>query len=71
MVMHPAQLRGMNDEQLARELEESYQELQRLRFQAASGQLDKPSELRRVKKRIARIKTIIREREILRSFQEA
>ena len=69
--MHPAQLRGMNDEQLRRELEESYKELQRLRFQKATGQLEKPSEIRRVRRKIARIKTIIREREILRSYEEA
>ena len=58
-----AELREMNDEQLGVELRETRQELFRLRFQAATERLDAPSNLTRLRRQIARIKTIQNERE--------
>lgn len=62
----PAELREMNDEQLVHELRETEQELFRLRFQAATEKLDAPSNLKKLRRDIARIKTILRERELQR-----
>ncbi|HSG70742.1 MAG TPA: 50S ribosomal protein L29 [Planctomycetaceae bacterium] len=57
-------LREMNDEQLVAELAETRKQLFELRFQAATERLDAPSELRKLRKTIARILTIQREREV-------
>lgn len=57
-----SELREMSDEQLELELRETRQELFRLRFQAATERLDAPSNLTRLRRKIARIKTIQRER---------
>ncbi len=60
----PSELREMSDDQLTHELRETQQELFRLRFQSASERLDAPANLTKLRRDIARIKTIIREREI-------
>lgn len=60
----PSELREMSDDQLTHELRETRQELFRLRFQSASERLDAPANLTKLRRDIARIKTIIREREI-------
>lgn len=60
----PAELREMSDEQLGAELRQTQQELFTLRFQAASERLDAPSNLKKLRRDIARIKTIQREREV-------
>ena len=57
-------LREMSDDQLKHELIETQQELFRLRFQAASERLDAPSNLRKLRRTIARIKTIQSERDL-------
>jgi len=57
-------LRDLTDEELAKKLEESKDELFRLRFQLATNQLDNPMRLKEVRKNIARLKTVIREREL-------
>lgn len=59
-----AEIREMSDEQLGAELTQTQQELFRLRFQAATEKLDAPSNLRKLRRSIARIKTILREREL-------
>jgi large subunit ribosomal protein L29 len=59
-----SEFREMSDDQLTHELRETRQELFRLRFQSATERLDAPSSLARLRKRIARILTIQREREI-------
>jgi large subunit ribosomal protein L29 len=56
------ELREMNDEQLAFSLKESQQELFRLRFQASTEKLDAPSNLRKLRREIARIRTVQHER---------
>ena len=57
-------LRDMTDVELNQKLADSKSELFNLRFQLATGQLENPLRIRNVRKDIARIKTIIREREI-------
>ncbi len=59
-----SELREMSDEQLTFQLQEAQRELFRLRFQAATEKLDAPSNLRKLRREIARIKTIQREREL-------
>jgi large subunit ribosomal protein L29 len=58
------ELRNLADEELAAKLRESKEELFNLRFQAATGQLESHGRLRAVRKDIARIYTIMREREL-------
>jgi large subunit ribosomal protein L29 len=58
------ELRGMEDEELLTKLREAKEELFNLRFQAATGQLESHGRLRAVRKDIARIYTIMREREL-------
>ena len=55
-------LREMNEEQLQAELEQTQQELFQLRFQASTEKLDAPSNLKKLRRTIARIKTIQHER---------
>lgn len=58
------EVRKMNYEDLARELESSKRELFNLRFRLATRQLTNYRELRTVKKKIARIRTVMREMEL-------
>jgi large subunit ribosomal protein L29 len=57
-----SELREMNDEQLQFAMNEAKQELFRLRFQASTEKLDAPSNLRKLRREVARIRTIQRER---------
>lgn len=57
-----AELREMSDEQLTFAMNEAKQELFRLRFQASTEKLDAPSNLKKLRREIARIRTIQRER---------
>ncbi|KJR96705.1 MAG: 50S ribosomal protein L29 [Peptococcaceae bacterium BRH_c4a] len=54
----------MSPEELKKSLDDSKDELFRLKFQLATGQLDNPMRIREVKKDIARVKTVIRQREL-------
>jgi len=68
----PAELDTFEDERLVDELKKAKEELFNLRFQAATGQLESHGRLRAVKRDIARIYTIIRERELgLRATRRA
>ncbi|QDH11102.1 MULTISPECIES: 50S ribosomal protein L29 [Nocardioides] len=58
------ELDELNDVDLESKLRESKEELFNLRFQAATGQLESHGRLRTVKKDIARIYTVVREREL-------
>ena len=57
-------LRALVDEDLATELEEAHRELMNLRFRVATMQLANVTQVKRVRKRIARINTIMTEREL-------
>ena len=59
-----AELRELTDEELVNRLDEARKELFNLRFQHVTGQLDNYARLGHVRKDIARIATLLREREI-------
>jgi len=59
-----AALRDLEETDLVSRLQEAKKELFNLRFQSATGQLDNNSRLRTVRREIARIYTIMREREL-------
>ena len=60
----PTELDTFEDERLVEELKKAKEELFNLRFQSATGQLESHGRLRAVKRDIARIYTVIREREL-------
>ena len=62
--MKTKEIRNLSDQDLQKQLEQSKSELFNLRFQLATGQLENPMMIGLVNKDIARIKTIIREREL-------
>jgi large subunit ribosomal protein L29 len=62
--MNPQEIRGMSTEEIESRLDEAYQSLFRLRFDWASGQLQDNNRIPAVKRDIARLKTILREREL-------
>jgi large subunit ribosomal protein L29 len=64
MATTPAELRELHDDELETRLREAKEELFNLRFQMATGQLDNNRQLRNVRHDIARIYTILREREL-------
>jgi large subunit ribosomal protein L29 len=64
MAKNTDQLRDLDLAGLVAELRATKQEALNLRFRNATGQLDKTSELRKARRRIARLNTLIREREI-------
>jgi len=57
-------IRDLTSEELQRRLESLKEELFNLRFQVATGQLDNPMRMREVRKTIAQVKTVLREREL-------
>ncbi|NEM91226.1 50S ribosomal protein L29 [Galbitalea soli] len=60
----PIELDTFEDERLVNELKKAKEELFNLRFQSATGQLESHGRIRAVKRDIARIYTVIREREL-------
>ncbi|MCX7654021.1 MAG: 50S ribosomal protein L29 [Fervidobacterium sp.] len=62
--MTPVEIRNMNNEELVKLLEEKKRTLMNLRFQNALGELKDFSLIQKTKRDIARIKTILREREL-------
>ncbi|HEX6946650.1 MAG TPA: 50S ribosomal protein L29 [Acidimicrobiia bacterium] len=68
--MRPSEFRALSDEELAQALAEAKEERFNLRFQMATNQLDNTARLTQVKKDIARILTIMREREMASSGAE-
>ncbi|SDQ83206.1 50S ribosomal protein L29 [Thermostaphylospora chromogena] len=59
-----AELRQQDRDELVAKLKEAKEELFNLRFQAATGQLENHGRLRAVRREIARIYTVMREREL-------
>lgn len=58
------ELRDLNDDELLEKYKSAKAELFNLRFQLATGQLENPMSIKEVRKQIARIQTIMREREM-------
>ena len=63
-MMQVKEVRELNNEQLAEKLVELKKDLFNLRLQLATNQLDNPAKIRETKKAIARIQTVLREREL-------
>ena len=62
--MKVEEIRALDNDELLKQLEEAHQELFNLRFRLTTRQLVNYREIPRVKKKIAQLKTIIREREL-------
>lgn len=62
--MRIQEIRTLSSEELKKRLDDSYRELLNLRFRLVTRQLTNPNEIRNVRKKIARIKTVLREREL-------
>ena len=63
-------VRGMAAGELAKALDDKYLELMNLRFQFATNRLPNPNRLKEVKREIARIKTVMRERELWQQYEQ-
>ena len=57
------EIRNLTTEEINNKISECTEELFNLRFQQANGTLEKPSRIRELRKTVARLKTILRERE--------
>ena len=69
MASKTTELRELNDTELEHRLGEAKEELFNLRFQNATGQLDNIARLPQVRRDVARIETLLREREIAAAEQ--
>jgi large subunit ribosomal protein L29 len=69
--MKAAELRGMPAEQLDLTLKEEVKNLFHMRVQSATERLETPSQIRKAKRTIARIKTVQRERQLAAQIQAA
>ena len=58
------EIRNLTTEEIQAKIKECKEELFNLRFQQATGNLEKPVRLRELRKQVAKMKTIIREREL-------
>ncbi len=65
--MELKKMREMTDIELNTELAKMKKELFNLRFQHVTGQLENPVKMRELKKDIARVKTVIREKELAKA----
>jgi len=64
MASKTAELRNLDPDELERRLDETRQELFNLRFQLVTGQLDNNARIGLVRRQVARMETLLREREI-------
>lgn len=64
MSMKTSEIRILNNQELSKKLEEAHEELFNLRFRLATRQLVNHREIPKAKKKIARMETILREREL-------
>lgn len=62
--MKAEEIRDLTDDELVRKLADLKEELFNLRFQMATGQLDNPMRMKAVRRDIARVRTVQREREL-------
>ena len=58
------EIRNLSNEEIIAKIEESKEELFNLRFSQATGNLEKPSRINELRKLVARMKTVLREREL-------
>lgn len=69
--MKPAELREMTVEELKQKEQELRKELFNLRFQKVTGEIQNPNRIKEVKKDIARILTIIKQKQMSKESQDA
>ena len=62
--MKVKEIRELSTEEINKKLVEAKEELFNLRFQQATGSLEKPSRIRELRHTVARLETVLREREI-------
>jgi len=62
--MRIGEMRGLSTEELRRELDKRVRDVFNLRFRAQTQKLDDPSEMKKARRDVARMKTILREREL-------
>jgi len=65
--MKPEQIREKSNEELGQLLRDLQEELYNLRFQLVSRQLDNPLRIRTIRRDIAKVRTIIRERQMVKN----
>jgi large subunit ribosomal protein L29 len=70
MASKAAELRDLPADELLSRIDAAKEELFNLRFQLATGQLDNPARMKVVRHEVARIATVLREREIEEDFDE-
>ncbi len=58
------EIRELSNEDILKKVKESKEELFNLRFQQSTGNLEKPSRVRDLRHQVARLKTVLREREL-------
>lgn len=58
------EIRNLSNEEILKKIDECKEELFNLRFSQATGNLEKPSRIKELRKLVARLKTILREREL-------
>ena len=58
------EIRNLTTDEIVKKIEETKEELFNLRFQQATGNLEKPSRIKDLRKLIARLKTVLHEREL-------
>lgn len=66
-----SEIRKLTTQELNKKLEENKKELFNLKFSAATGNLEKPHRIKELRHEVAKIKTVIRERELNESKEEA
>ena len=62
--MKVTEIRELSTEEIEKKLVETKEELFNLRFQQATGNLEKPSRIRELRHTVARMKTVLKEREV-------
>ena len=62
--MKNSEIRELTNEQILKKIDEYKEELFNLRFSQATGNLEKPSRIRELRKLVARMKTVLRERQL-------
>lgn len=62
--MKNSEIRELTNEEIIKKIDECKEELFNLRFSQATGNLEKPSRIKELRKLVARMKTILKEREL-------
>ncbi|MBM4458535.1 MAG: 50S ribosomal protein L29 [Chloroflexi bacterium] len=68
--MRASEIRSLSQTEIYRRLDEAHHELFNLRFQFATGQLKNTARLGEVRREVARLRTVLRERELAVAAQE-